>query len=337
MKKKLLELFGYFVLFFYFIHIAYTLPELLNGYLRPPWVPTNLHRAFVTLAEIILGFLFCVTTYLALYYFYPSKKLLHLAILLPALLAVSFFLNFHTDQFIQQQSYFLRFYFPNHLFFFSSYTLFGAIFYFIRYTHNKEIKEKDLLIQTRQTELSFLRSQLNPHFLFNALNNIYSLVYHHSDKALPAIAGLSELLRYSLYHAKDLVSLEEEIRYIHKFIELQQLRYKKPAKVSFTVKGDTAHIFIPPLLFISFIENAFKHAALTNNGNGITAEINCTENNVIFSCVNTIGDHQKDSSSGIGLENIKKRLLLLYPDTHELQIKEHNNQFFIRLLLHHGK
>jgi sensor histidine kinase YesM len=337
MKTKIFALFGYFVLFFYFIHIAYTLPELLNGHLRPPWVPTNRHRALVTLAEIVLGFLFCVTTYLTLYYFYPREKLLHITILLPVFLAVSFFLNFYTDQFIQQQSYFLRFYFPNHLFFFSSYTLFGAVFYFIRYTHNKEIKEKELLIQTRQTELSFLRSQLNPHFLFNALNNIYSLVYHHSNKALPAIAGLSELLRYSLYHAKDLVLLEEEIRYIRKFIELQQLRFKQPAKVSFTVKGDTAHIFIPPLLFISFIENAFKHAALTNNGNGITAEINCTENNVIFSCVNTIGDHQKDSSSGIGLENIKKRLLLLYPDTHELQIKEHNNQFFIRLLLHHGK
>jgi sensor histidine kinase YesM len=262
---------------------------------------------------------------------------LHLILLLPVSLVACFFLNFYIEQFIEQQVYRLRFYFPNHLFFFSSYTLFGVIFYFIRYTYNKEIKEKELLLQTRQTELSFLRSQLNPHFLFNALNNIYSLVYHRSDKALPAIAGLSELLRYSLYHANDLVLLEEEIVYIRKFIELQQLRYTDPANISFHVKGDSANIFIPPLLFVSFIENAFKHAALTGTDSGISAEINCSQNKIIFSCVNTIGNHKKDSSSGIGLENIKKRLLLLYPDKHELHIREHNNQFFIRLSIHHGK
>ncbi|TDH26913.1 hypothetical protein EXU57_08900 [Segetibacter sp. 3557_3] len=336
MKLKLPTLLICFIFFFYFIHIANTLPDLLSGYLRPPWLPTDLRRAYLTLSEILLGFLFCLSIYLILCYFYPGKKLLQIILLLPVALAVCFFLNFFTEQFIEQQVYRLTFYFPNHLFFFSSYTLFGAIFYFIRYTYDKEIKEKDLLIQTRQTELSFLRSQLNPHFLFNALNNIYSLVYHHSDKALPAIAGLSELLRYSLYHANDLVLLKDEITYISKFIEVQQLRYTDPKNISFSVTGDIANVFIPPLLFISFIENAFKHAALTNTENAISVEIECNQNEVVFSCVNTIGDDKKGSSGGIGLENIRKRLMLLYPDKHQLEIWKLNNQFFIRLSIHHG-
>ena len=151
-------------------------------------------------------------------------------------------------------------------FFISSiFIIYGIVFYFIRYSYYKELQQRELLLQNRQSELSFLRSQINPHFLFNSLNNIYSLAYQQSERVLPAIAGLSDLLRYMLYDANEKVPLEKELEYIRKYIDLQRLRFEQPVKAEFIVPAIPAKFLIPPLLLIPFVENAFKHGEFSND------------------------------------------------------------------------
>ena len=222
-------------------------------------------------------------------------------------------------------------YLPAAVFFYAIDVVFGMAFYFVQYAQHKELQEKELLLQTRQSELSFLRSQINPHFLFNNLNSIYSLVYHQSDQALPAIAGLSDMLRYMLYDTTHEVALEKEVVYIEKYIELQRLRLDEQAEVNFNCRINAHHIFIQPLLFLPFVENAFKHGDLSGNGPGIFIGINVENKKISFCCRNNKSSKQKDSASGIGIENVKKRLKLLYPDNHQLDIIDNADRFIVNL------
>jgi sensor histidine kinase YesM len=178
-----------------------------------------------------------------------------------------------------------------------------------------------------------LRSQINPHFLFNSLNNIYSLVYHGSDQALTAIAGLSDLLRYMLYDAAEKVPLRTEMEYIEKYIGLQQLRFEHPIKVTVREEGDIRGIFVPPLLLIPFVENAFKHGDLDNGG--ISVFISNSRQKTLFHCTNRKGLHRRDAGGGIGLENVKRRLSLLYPGKHEFSVDNGPVNFTINLELIH--
>jgi LytS/YehU family sensor histidine kinase len=229
----------------------------------------------------------------------------------------------------------LSVYLPQAVFFFTMYAVFGTAFYFIRYSHYRELKETDALLQNRQSELSFLRSQINPHFLFNNLNNIYSLVYHQSDQSLNAIASLSELLRYMLYDISETVTLSKEFAYIEKYIALQQLKFEHPEKIVF-IAGGAQEIQVPPLLFIPFVENAFKHGN-ANAKEWLQLEFLTTSTQVIFSCANKKTHKHKDTEGGIGIENIRRRLELLYPNQHQLEIKEDQALFTVKLSLNYGK
>jgi two-component system LytT family sensor kinase len=140
------------------------------------------------------------------------------------------------------------------------------------------LQQVQLQLQNRQTELSFLRSQVNPHFLFNNLNNIYALVYEQSSQALPAIAGLSELLRYMLYNTSETVLLSTELNYIEKYIELQQLRFERPSLISANQNCSDENSKIPPLLLIPFIENAFKHGQTSLKRTWLKWEISSNAN-----------------------------------------------------------
>lgn len=331
MKRRLAILLLGFIGFYYFIHITYTLPDLLNGHLRPPWLPTTWEKLRNNLIDIPFSSLFCVSSYLILNTFYPRKDYLYCLITLAASITLIFFINFWAAQLTSGEKFYLRFYFPNHLFFFSVYALYGVVYYFIRYSYDKELLEKELLVQSRQSELSFLRSQINPHFLFNSLNTIYSLVYHQSDKALSTIAGLSELLRYTLYDTTEKVLLEKEVIYIEKYIELQKLRFEDPIHVVLEVMGDVSNVYISPLLFIPFVENAFKHGRFTGETDGLEILLKSNTGKIRFECSNKVGKQQKDVSGGIGTENVKKRLRLLYPGKHTLDIKQNPDQFVVKL------
>jgi len=193
-----------------------------------------------------------------------------------------------------------------------------------------ENDKKQLLIEKKNAELQALKTQINPHFIFNSLNNIYSLVYHKSDKALPAIEELSRLLRYSTKDLeKDFILLEKEIEYIESLIALESLRIKNPEQLRVNKKITHSDLNISPMLLVPFVENAFKHGDFS--GKGFTLEIFEDHKILHFHLQNFKKEKMKDTNSGIGIDNVKKRLEILYPKKHELSIKESESEFIVDL------
>jgi sensor histidine kinase YesM len=195
----------------------------------------------------------------------------------------------------------------------------------------------ELLTQNQASELALLRSQVNPHFLFNTLNNIYSLVYKKSDEAPEAVMKLSAIMRYMLYEANaDKVMLHQEVEYLKSFIELQKLRLKNNDFVKFTIEGDIGFKRIAPMLLVPFVENAFKHGNRNVEGPGIKIRLKAMEDETLFEVENHIKPYKDDEniqSSGIGLQNVKRRLNLLYPDAHSLNISEIDGIYKVTLIL----
>ncbi len=229
------------------------------------------------------------------------------------------------------------------LFFFKTLPIFALLLLF--FTLSTSIKlgiewyrtEKERVLIASQkvsSELSFLKAQLNPHFLFNTLNSIYALANKKSDNTTEAIVTLSELMRYIIYEAnEDTVSLEKEIEHIKNYISLQLLRLKDSSGVSVNIHGNLNYK-IEPLLLISFIENAFKYGTNFNGKTDIKIKI-IIEDKTLHLYVYNTSSHQKTKkeNSGIGLENIKNRLNLLYPNAHTLDIKSDKKSYTVNLIL----
>jgi LytS/YehU family sensor histidine kinase len=196
--------------------------------------------------------------------------------------------------------------------------------------------KNELIKQQQASEISLLRSQINPHFLFNTLNNIYSLVYNKSEEAPEAVMKLSSLMRYMLYEANtELVPVQKELEYLNSFIELQQLRLNRKGFVDIQVNGSMDNKSIAPMLLIPFVENAFKHGDKTPFP-GIKIKLFLLTDKLVFEVENYVKPAPvsiNDESGGFGLENIRKRLTLLYPDKHELSISPSSDIFSIRLTI----
>jgi two-component system LytT family sensor kinase len=198
-------------------------------------------------------------------------------------------------------------------------------------------KFRDELVNQRQAgELALLKSQVNPHFLFNTLNNIYSLVYHKSDEAPEAVMKFSSIMRYVLYDSTaEKILLDKEIEYLKSYIELQKLRIKEPDFVYLKVEGNFDGIVIAPMLLIPFVENAFKHASKDYHP-GITIMLYSEKQQIRFEVSNF---KQKEIQtvekpfSGIGLSNIRRRLEMIYPGRHVLEIKTENDQYKVKLFI----
>ena len=196
-------------------------------------------------------------------------------------------------------------------------------------------KYKDELIKDRQaSEIALLRSQVNPHFLFNTLNNIYSLVYSKSDEAPDAVMKLSSIMRYMLYDSNtDRVAVNKEVEYLNSFIELQQLRITQKGFVEIKVTGSMENRTIAPMLLIPFVENAFKHGE-KNHEPGIIIHLNLESDKLFFTVTNYLKLNNpipNEDSGGFGLNNIKRRLGLLYPDKHDLKITTTGDMYKIEL------
>ncbi len=196
-------------------------------------------------------------------------------------------------------------------------------------------KRQQLLVQQSEAELKFLKTQINPHFLFNALNNIYALTYTNSKEAAPMVLKLSNILRYILYEGKDkLVLLEKEITYIQDYIGLMNMQANNEDCVNFKVEGDPSGKRIEPMIFIPFIENAYKHGnALTEDEGYLSINFTIKGNVVEFSVLNSKSPKEqvKDIVGGIGLENVKRRLELIYPKSHNLSIENQGESFLVNL------
>lgn len=182
-------------------------------------------------------------------------------------------------------------------------------------------------------ELALLKNQISPHFFFNTLNNIYSLVSINPEDAQKAIHKLSKLMRYLLYESEHgNTKLSREIEFMTNYIDLMKLRLNE--KILFTVEFNLKDdISVPPLLFIPFIENAFKHGISYREKSFISVNLSAGADSVSFRCVNSLvkGSEKDSSYSGIGLENVRKRLALLFPGKHELKIKKSDGEFEVLL------
>lgn len=201
----------------------------------------------------------------------------------------------------------------------------------------KEQETNQLKNENLETELKFLKSQINPHFLFNALNNIYTLAYIQDQKAPEMILKLSDMLRYILYDCTSQeVPIDKEISYINNYVELQRLKNDElDVKVAID-QGIGGHTKIAPMLFIPFIENSFKHSKIEDTENGwIALSLSQQEGQLCFKISNSKPNTEftKDKVGGIGLQNVRRRLELLYPQQHQLTINDNEDSFEVELLL----
>ena len=187
---------------------------------------------------------------------------------------------------------------------------------------------QNLKSEKAKTELSLLRTQINPHFFFNTLNNLYALTVKNSKQAPEVILKLSDMMRYTIYEGeKETVKLGDEIEYLNNYIDLHKIRYKKTVDISFKQDVNT-EITVAPLLYIILLENAFKHGVETLTENAYI-HINLFEENefIYFDIENNFDPNEIQESNGIGLKNLKRRLSLLYKDKHQIDINKINNTY----------
>jgi two-component system, LytTR family, sensor kinase len=205
---------------------------------------------------------------------------------------------------------------------------------FISWYNDIKLKES-LLTRNFEMELNLVKMQINPHFLFNTLNNIDVLIEKDPAKASDYFKKLSHILRFMLYETKtEKIPLSKELVYIEKYLELQQLRNSNPAFVDFKIAGKPDKIMAEPMLFIPFIENAFKHANNKKEVNGICIYFKCNANEIDFVCENSFDElAEKDRDGGLGNELIEKRLNLMYPGRHVLTISTTENRYRVHLII----
>ncbi|SMC00701.1 signal transduction histidine kinase, LytS [Hymenobacter roseosalivarius DSM 11622] len=214
------------------------------------------------------------------------------------------------------------------------YVLYGLLYAIIRHNLLAERRRRETQQANTTAELTFLRSQLNPHFLFNTINDIYALVYQKSDAAPGALLKLSELLRYMLHEAHhDRVLLARELDYLDGLIELQRLGTKGNLHLDYQLRGVLNGQTIAPLLLVSFVENAFKHGVLNNPAQPVTLHLTLTATTLDFCLHNAKNEQQKDQLGGIGLTNVRRRLALLYPTRHTLTVADTVSDFQVTLHL----
>lgn len=203
------------------------------------------------------------------------------------------------------------------------------------------LKKEQLEKQAINTELVYLKSQINPHFLFNTLNNIHTLVYTQAPAAPEAVMRLSTLMRYMIYESNaSTVPLSIEINYLQDYISLQQLRYESSPVVDFQVEGNTETCHIAPLLFIHILENAYKHSPSKLEPGSIKVRVVVKENFLVVTFQNPIGNNNLnllEEPGGIGLQNVQKRLQLLYPEQHSLDINQTDKIFQVELKINFQK
>lgn len=196
----------------------------------------------------------------------------------------------------------------------------------------KALKEQQLT-----TELNYLKAQLQPHFFFNTLNNIYGLALDRSERTAPIVAKLAEMMRYILYHSnQQWVPLQQEVSFLRSYVDIERIRHHRHVSIDLDIQGDPNHAYIAPLILLPFVENAFKHGVNKTVDKAfveITLLINAKDLHFQIRNSKPIVTIVAEDEGGIGLLNVKKRLALLYPDHHKLDIVEEKDFFQVNLTL----
>lgn len=207
----------------------------------------------------------------------------------------------------------------------------------IQQLRKNESKQKEIEKVSVDSELAFLKNQISPHFFFNSLNNIYALIAIDSSTAQKSVEKLSALMRYLIYDSDiKTVDLKKEFDFMQNYIELMQQRISSKIKLNVDIDNKLPNAKIPPLLFIPFIENAFKHGISYRENSFISISLNVKTDKIIFECTNSIPENKKEvgqKNGGIGMVNIKKRLELIYGNLAELKIDKDINQYLVQLTI----
>ncbi len=337
MEKRLLSLLLWAALFYFVFGPVRDWGESGNFFHVYRWLLD--YKTFLLFTTTLISFAgYSIGTYLVFFYAYPKKKYTSVVILFLLCIPIMIAFRYVLQEIVMKaifgftnytEGYLLWDYFFDNLYYAFVFTSFGVIVYFLRYNRFQEQQQRDFEIENQKTQLALLRSQLNPHFLFNALNNIYALVYEKSESSLGALEKLSRLLRYSLYEKAELVPLEKEWSFIENYIELEQLRLSFQPAILLDLPATLPAIKIPPFSLITFVENAFKHGDLQNIMAPLRIKIAIENGDFVFKIENSINHNEKDATGGIGLANLQRRLAIFYQNEHELIIENSNNLFTV--------
>ncbi len=286
---------------------------------------------------IYINLLYLIPRFLSRKKFWPYVGLLLMTVIVLTPIKIAFQV-FLFSEFPSFQNYLIEnqaYYYMGMFLVGSSSTIYGIISdWFI---HQSE--KMQLQTQTMQSELKFLRSQINPHFLFNTLNNLYALTLKKSDDAPEIVLKLSEMMRYMLYECNErTVPLYKEVSYMKNYLDLERLRQHHMIDIDFELSGEIGDQRIAPLLLIPFIENSFKHGVSNEIQQGfVHIQLDIQDDTLIFDIKNSKGpSHPKQThrkSGGIGLVNVKRRLNLIYNDAYKLNIKNEPNEYQVTLRL----
>lgn len=215
--------------------------------------------------------------------------------------------------------------------------LFSSLLYYVNKANRDEQERLELERKRSQMELRFLRSQINPHFLFNALNNIYSMVYMQDKNAPNSVLMLSEMLRYVTDECKsEKISLDDEVHYLENYINFQKFSYENCIDVTFDVDMPDEPVYVAPMLLEPLIENGFKHSGIgIEEGAYIRIKLAVKDGRLLFEMKNSKGKKKKEGGSqkrdGVGLKNVEQRLRLLYPDAHKFELDDKEDAFCVKL------
>ncbi len=327
----------------WFFHLLFW----LSLYVILVFLDQSENLGYVLVKEVVNVTFFALMVYLNIFYIFPqylTKKnlLIHLGVLAVAAFLITpiktlvFYIT--SSNYADVQSYFLN---NQPSIFFSTFFIgiASTIYNIMNDWLLSQREKKELQSQTLQSELKFLKSQINPHFLFNTLNSLYALTLKKSDQAPEIVLKLSEMMRYMLYECNvPMVPLQKEVNYLKNYLELEKLRQGKRMTINFEIIGEPRTQRIAPLMFIPFIENCFKHGINHQISDGfvnITLDIKDDEVNIniVNSKSPTRPSPTGKKSGGIGLVNVRRRLNILYPDKHTLRVTEDPNTYKVYLSL----
>jgi two-component system, LytTR family, sensor kinase len=345
--------------------IAWILVIIIPLYLNNVLSGGNMHRLYEFYLHTFTGAIIFYVGYLWLVpgFFLREKRVTYLIILAGLILATHFFTNFVQDyllynpaedaKFQQAMKIFsgnnqnfkppLKLYgFLNHVFISVLISGFALGLGVMEKLKQNEKKQKEMEKEKLHSELAFLKNQVSPHFFFNTLNNIYSLIGIDGPTAQNSVLKLSKMMRYLLYESeRGETMMSHEIDFMNNYIDLMKLRQSKRVDLQVDFPTEFTDFSIPPLLFIPFIENAFKHGVNHREDSVIKIRMELDKEQICFFTENRIGKSpqtgEMQQHSGIGLDNVRKRLGLLFPNNHELNINKDEATFKVALLIKKGK
>ena len=335
-QKSVFILLGFWVIYILFDYITIGLVNLTNG---------NSFFKSITLFASTMYIVQLITIFIIYFFIAPYflKKINWKSILFSIVCSITTFIivryfieQIITDFLFHKVNYFegttISFYIYDNLHY-GSFIVFSSLFLWMTFHSIHTLKQNNIIEkEKKEAEIIFLKSQINPHFLFNTLNNIYSLVSVNSPHSLKAIENLSAIMRFTTYETnKDKIEIEREIDYINQYLDLEQIRYGEKFYVEKEFLIENSKKLIHPYIISPLIENAIKHGVVKDINHPIKINLKTNSEYLEISVSNKINQHQKDETSGIGLTNLKKRLNYYFGNNYTFEIKNDYETFHIYL------